>query len=913
MSDNLNNNLKNNEIYKLDFVDIYGFLTERNTELFHQEILCKKSIEEKQNQLDFQTLEKLKEKMFYKGTKWNKEKSKKDNFAKKEKLKKDFEEEILNIINLANLNDSILLIDNEIVFIKDNQNIFEQDLNALLFSYGDSSDEPVTEFEKLTGLLNERDFILTPLKELTIKDDKFCYTNIYDKHFVSSINDNEITTIKNNQQEFDSFDGEALSEECRNILNDLDSANKKHDLFNFVEVLECEKSKEFEDNFGFKIENVFCDIFGFDKQLIKNKDIKNTQEYELKIPFFGKTKIKFILLPDESKTKNNFIRFLIGKNNDKRLLERELIQEFNQQKELIKNDSFFKNIMFENLSEKFISILLKLKRFNKEEISKFLFKMKNQTKDTKTLFDEFIKNDKRESIAKIVDSNKIKFVEGKLYCKVDGSWELLNEDNQKDVFCDIFLEGKNSPEFTNGNNWKKVEGAFNEQLAIITKKIDKKDKFMVDSLVEKPNCWALSDNTTFFFDINHDKWLNKNVSICYKNIFPFTKEQLKENFNEENKIKIFQLINHLTENDLSSKQLNKKGQTLLNALTVPLLFDELSFKKANVAMNLISTPGTGKTTLINLFRNAIGLSNVGQSNEFDIHEQKIHELSTSSAIIFDDIKNDSNKIRGNEINGIKSLIDGLPLTEKTLYKQKRNIIINSMPFILSNFVLDYNKAPSMWRRTILLNLTDNKIQNSDLLASFEDYNSNELACCLLAMLLENAAKIIKNINGKNRSETLMELYSFDDEKADRLHLKYSYKEYNNIEEDSVVKDIVYDNTIQCILDEFGLDYVEQLSFIKFPTLYNRLIGLGYKLTKPQLKAKLDEAGMKVNNMSTRKNNKNVTSAILPKNNELKNKLLEIIQENLRIDLFLFDNSQIESVYNIEIVKEIKDKLKEALL
>lgn len=893
--------------YKIDFVDKYGFINERNSSLYQEEINCLKAIEEEQKTTDYSTLDKLKEKMFYKGIGWDNNKSKKDNLKKKNEFQKKFEAKILNILSEARLEDSVMLMRDEVIFVCDKNGFFEKDHFANIFTYDGVSDEK-SEFEEITGLIEGRDFVLTELKELTIKGENFWYTNIYNKQFSNIVSYDDLSLINDNIANFGKIDGsKKISEDAKKVIKDF-SENNEDETF-FVEIIDFEKSDEFEEEFGFKLENTYCDILVSDKKIIKNK--KNG-EYNIKIPYFGKIDIALVKEPSKDKIKNNMIRFLIGKDNDIRLLEKQLINEFIKIKNTFSNLSIVELKTFEMKAKAFISTLLKLKRFNKNEIKSFIFKLDNyEEKTPESLLNDFFNLEYSELKEKIIKSGNIMYIKNKLHCYIDGKIKLLDDTNKKKAFCNVFLENKYKPSLLTGPNWKKIETIFDEQLNDIIIEINEGNSYIINNLVKKPNCWALKDGTTIYYDNEYNKMMYKNVDFVYSNPLPFDKNELEKANTTENRKKVIQLINHLTENNLND-ELNKKGKALFNALTIPLLLEEDNIKKSNLVINIIGAPGTGKSTLMNLYQNALGICNVGQANEFDIHEQKINEISNCQALLLDDIKHSTNKLKEKEIKNIKAFIDVLPLTEKTLYKQKRNIKISLTPFILSNILLDLSNVQAMWRRTLYISTTENKIEDANLLGTQKDFESKELAACLLAMLLENITKILPTIKDKNRYETLKILYEFDAQRADKLHLKYSFNEYNGIEIENSTTSIEYSDTISCILDDFNLEYVEQLSFLKFPTFYCKLKALGYNLTKPQLKAELEKHDMKINKLSTNENSKNATSIIMPKNKRIKDSILKEIERCTGINLKTITNDEFEKYYHIEQAQSIKNDLKDAI-
>lgn len=714
--------------------------------------------------------------------------------------------------------------------------------------------------------------------------------------------------IKNNYSQKEIFN-EDLKESIDNssfIKSFLDDKP----LFGFIKDVSQNKS-DFDELFGSSYNDFYFEIYSDD-------DVK--KDYNDKILstdaiFFGKVNIQLTQKIDLIKDKklNNNLRFIINKSNDRRVLERNIFKEYRSLLNKIKHLSLWEKFKITQETKEIVEYILKKKRYNKKEIEQYIFKLDYQKENPEKLLNDFWNMSPKNIENKIIYSGKIRIVNDKIFFKTDSSWN-QNNFSKKKWFCDVFLDGQVKNNIISGKKWKDIEDSLDVYLNDILTDNEKKDLLTV-----KENCWTLKDGSTIFYNEKTKDIEPKNFDRISSKKFPFTKRDLKSAYNERNISIIHTLLNHLTDNN-NDEELNHKGNAILNVLANSIIYDKEIKETANVLLNLVGLPGTGKTIFMNIVLKALGSDYIKVENQFNIDEQKVPNLLNSEIILFEGVKNINNKnnITNNEISTIKNFIDNRPITEKVLYKQRRNVNLLLTPIIVCNNLPNWSVSSLMWRRMLIIQTTDISMKKSDILKklniSMKDLKSDELAACLLAMLLKRTIDIY-NFYYKNDSRDflLKKLYNFDSIRASELKSEYSIREYNQIENNNLIKDLEYPKEIQMILDKLNLDYVEQLSFIKFNELYQKCLALDIKIRKSELKKSLESVGMKVGKFASNHVNKVVSTVIMPKDLNVKRKIKELIQNNFGFNIYNLENSDYLYFYNLEKILEIKDDLKKSLI
>lgn len=782
------------------------------------------------------------------------------------------------INKICKINDKINFTTNFYDFI-----IIENQNNIFAYNYKTKNnvlktDRKNEELENFIQNILENDCLKND-EEFTKNFKKMIQKDFLDENLEKIIN-NEGVDIEMYKQKKDFF--EMVKPE---VLNELPVSSKlmenKKNNPKYIIINKIEKNPLLEDN----ITNIYTD---FPHQFTDFRKYNN-KKINYKTTIFGEVELFFT--NDETQIKNKdyvekIIYFLL-EDEDLRLMKHKLKDfyiDLRRDFKDNKDDFDLNNIRMLTLAIEEIGMI---KGKTKKEINDMLNEISN-------VYDDEIFINSNIVYQHLLFSPTIKIYNNDVYFFCNNKWD-HDEDQIRDWFFETFnLEHLNGKE--HNKIWKDYKmSVFDGIRHLLSEKPDNNDE----------TCITFKDNVK----VRYSKENTLNVVFSKDNFYlkklPITFDEYVEYATPENKEKVMTFLKHLTNND--EKELDK----IITLLASSISYDQTLREKLNVVLFLIGEPGTGKSTLLKMLRNAVGDDYLLQHEKINLDENSLSLLVGKNILLLDDVKefNKPGCVLNSEIaKNLGSFVDGRDREIKHLFLDKFMSPILVTPIILSNYEPTI-KAKNMERRSIIVKTDKKIIENKELMdaVSEDELLSKEMSIAFLDILLNRLKEIKMDINtGKvknNRNDLVKFYYGID----------LTKKEENNN---------VFSDGIKLILDDLGITSNEMQCLIGM----NRTVLFNYIKQNYYSKVSLSEFEAEINSLGyefkkivrTNKHGRKIAGAsILQKKNEegkmgLNNKIHKEIQKYLKsygensasfkrfdLEILLNDNEMLQSLINVK--------------
>ena len=838
-------------------------------------------------------------------------KNKLDGITKEnEQLKKDYkkkDEELIEYNNkLIEENKAKKEIESKLNIInKENElqkekykNVFEQ-LNAFIYI----NKEKEKKFNESISKLNLNKNIL-PLVNME-KEDIIHYINERDKYYeVIEENNNNLrkkineleNIIKKNEKEIYDLKNlnsslkkknEMIEKELEDNKKELEERNEKSfflsnliddkiDKEDYDEIeQQLNKEKEKNKNLKVNIEKLNEEISKKEEEIIKNKNLINSQEINIKENINKINKLNEKIEKsnkDYSELLNKYKNYISQKEESER-----------------KINEGIKNL---NLSEQY----KKLINLEKPELIKLILeKDKNITKlENKN----YINTNKINELEKInqINNNELqknKLIIDNLNKKIDHlEKEINNFKNEKEN-----LERKIN-DLKKELQKEKIE---NERLISVEKDLEQE---------KNKNNILLKENTNLK---NENLSQNENI-IKSKNKISLLQNKIKENEDKINSI--------LNEKDLLNKNysdlMNKYNEQLTNTQQKEKQASE-AIKNLNLTGNYIKLANMSKDQLISLIIEKDKYLNILENSKKDLND-KIEKITKEKNIIENELNNlkasfstleKKNSIFNNENEQMKKELENNKVKKNNLLRELQNEKAQK-----ENYKKDSDELKEAQKRIKVLKNDIQKLSDENLSKEEKIMEGQKKILSLnnkINELLKEKEEIIKNynelLNKSNLQEEKIKLHENEDKNEqdliNNLNLSDIYKSYTNMNKAKLIAIIIEKDNLFKKIEELKNNLEQKISNIE--------------KVKNELEKNLSEFEIKNNTLSKKNEVLNGENISLKNENEKldkeKSELYNMLKEEKKlVDKMKNQNELLNKENNkIEILTNENKKLKEDLL